>query len=135
MKKQDDFKIVITNSEITELIKYITNCFLATKVAFCNEIDLIAKKFRGKFRINWNDEIREFWLLDKRINPSHTIVTEERGFGGNCLVKDLDGLIGFSHSKFFKAVKEQNEKTKKFVLPSKNKQTHIHLGSESKMVR
>ena len=31
--------------------------------------------------------------LDRRIGPDHLTVTPERGFGGSCLPKDLDGLI------------------------------------------
>jgi UDPglucose 6-dehydrogenase len=103
-------QIELVFTETSELIKYITNAFLATKVAFCNEMDLIARKFN----LEWNRNLRRLFLLDKRVGDSHTIVTEERGFGGTCLPKDLDGLISFSNSKFFKAVKEQNERTKAF---------------------
>jgi UDPglucose 6-dehydrogenase len=31
--------------------------------------------------------------MDRRIGPDHLVVTPERGFGGGCLPKDLDGLI------------------------------------------
>ena len=34
------------------------------------------------------DWARLLWLQDDRINPSHTLVTAERGYGGQCLPKD-----------------------------------------------
>lgn len=112
------FDVHLMIAEESELIKYATNAFLATKVAFCNEIDLIARKYR----LTWNC-MRPYILLDKRIGESHTVVTEERGFGGTCLPKDLDGLISFSNSKFFKAVKEQNIRTKKYDKIPQGKHT------------
>ncbi len=71
-----------------ELMKYTINCYLATKVAFFNEIFDIA----GVAGVDY-DELRELVLLDDRINASHSMVTEERGFGGKCLPKDLSALI------------------------------------------
>ena len=35
------------------------------------------------------DWARLLWLQDDRINPSHTLVTAERGYGGQCLPKDI----------------------------------------------
>jgi UDPglucose 6-dehydrogenase len=115
----EDYDDWVVDSDISEMVKYITNAFLSTKVAFFNEIDLILRKNKHE----WND-LRSLVLLDKRINPSHTIVTKERGFGGTCLPKDLDGLISFSNSKFFKAVKEQNERTKAYKIPQSKHPKH-----------
>ncbi len=71
-----------------ELMKYTINTFLAMKVAFFNEIYDIA----GLAGVDY-DELRELVLLDERVLPNHTMVTEERGFGGKCLPKDLSALI------------------------------------------
>jgi UDP-glucose 6-dehydrogenase len=38
-------------------------------------------------------ELREIWLADERIGRSHTIVTEERGYRGRCLPKDVAAII------------------------------------------
>ena len=68
---------------VAEVVKYMENAFLATKVAFCNDFfDLCAAV---GVDYNW---ARLLWLQDDRINPSHTLVTEERGYGGQCLPKD-----------------------------------------------
>ena len=42
--------------------------------------------------MNYN-ELREVWLADERIGRSHTIVTEERGYRGRCLPKDMAAII------------------------------------------
>jgi UDPglucose 6-dehydrogenase len=77
-----------TDSLTAELCKYMENCFLATKVAFVNQFYDIANSVGVDF-----DELRELWLADARIGRSHTLVTEERGFRGRCLPKDMKALI------------------------------------------
>jgi UDP-glucose 6-dehydrogenase len=64
------------------------NCFLATKVAFVNQFYDIAAKLGVDFA-----ELRQLWLADPRIGPSHSSVTEERGFRGRCLPKDVSALV------------------------------------------
>jgi UDPglucose 6-dehydrogenase len=71
-----------------ELIKYFENCFLATKVAIFNEFHDLAVAVGA----DW-DRVREGFLLDPRIGISHTVVTEERGFGGRCFPKDTAALL------------------------------------------
>ncbi len=81
-----------TDAVTAELTKYMENAFLATKVAFCNEFYEIAEGLG----VDYN-ELRELWLLDPRIGRSHTWVHPgERGFGGDCLPKDLDALLAFA---------------------------------------
>jgi UDPglucose 6-dehydrogenase len=77
-----------TDARTAELCKYMENCFLATKVAFVNQFFDIARAFRVDF-----NELRELWLADPRIGESHTRVTEERGFAGPCIPKDVNALI------------------------------------------
>jgi len=82
-----DATIVQTNSNSSELIKYTTNAFLATKVLFANEIYEVC----SKLEINYN-EIIDSVKLDARIGKSHWSVPGNDGkvgFGGSCLPKDL----------------------------------------------
>jgi nucleotide sugar dehydrogenase len=73
----------------SEIIKYMENAFLATKVAFANEFFDICAAFGA----DWHT-VREGWLLDPRVGRSHTAVFEEdRGFDGNCLPKDLAAIV------------------------------------------
>ena len=80
-------------SSIPELImtKYVRNCFLATKVAFFNEIyDLCQERNDMDY-----DEIASLVGLDDRIGKSHMQVPGpdgDRGFGGACFPKDTKAL-------------------------------------------
>lgn len=77
-----------TDSTTAELVKYMENAFLATKVAFCNEFYDIAAAVGVDY-----DELRELWLLDPRMGRSHTFVySDDRGFGGACLPKDVSAI-------------------------------------------
>lgn len=104
-----------TDSRTAELCKYMENCFLATKVAFVNQFFEIAGTLGVDFR-----ELRELWLSDPRIGSSHTVVTEERGFGGACLPKDLDALIAtmipFGRAPLLEAVANYNRKVRHCAL-------------------
>jgi UDPglucose 6-dehydrogenase len=77
-----------TTARTAELCKYMENSFLATKVAFVNQFYDIAKAFDVDF-----DELRELWLADPRIGSSHSIVTDQRGFRGRCLPKDVAAIV------------------------------------------
>lgn len=110
----DAFKAVLgantvyrkTDAASAELSKYMLNCFLATKVAFFNTFKDIADAAQLDY-----DEVRELTLLDARVGRSHTIVTEERGYGGKCLPKDLRAMIGQnpSNTKLLQIVNGYNE--------------------------
>ncbi len=78
----------VTDAKTAELCKYMENAFLATKVAFVNQFYDLAEAMG----VNYN-ELRELWLADERIGRSHTIVTEERGYRGRCLPKDMAAII------------------------------------------
>lgn len=87
------------------MAKYATNAFLATKVAFANQMHDICQE-QG---LSW-DIIRELFILDKRVGPTHTLVTERRGFGGYCLPKDLSALIAMSEeAPLLKSVQDYNK--------------------------
>jgi nucleotide sugar dehydrogenase len=72
-----------------EVVKYMENAFFATKVTFVNEFREIAEAMGA----DWHT-VREGWLLDPRVEPSHTAVfADNPGFGGKCLPKDLSAII------------------------------------------
>lgn len=75
-----------TDPTTAEVIKYMENAWLATKVTFCNQFKVIC----DQFGVDYNT-VREGWLLDGRIERSHTVVRD--GFDGKCLPKDLNGII------------------------------------------
>lgn len=70
------------------LTKYFENSFLATKVAFFNQIYDLCKATD----INYNN-VSYLIGSDYRIGHSHTDVTKERGFGGHCFPKDTNAIL------------------------------------------
>ncbi len=89
--------IIQTNYETAEFIKYMSNCFFATKVSFLNEMRLIA----DKSNVDWNSAIEGF-VRDGRIGHSHMSVPGpdgKFGFGGSCFPKDIQAMIHFSKEK------------------------------------
>lgn len=103
--------IVKTGSKTAEMIKYFTNCFLASKVTFANEMYEICNKNNIDF-----DKVTEYALYDERIGKTHLMVPGpdgDRGFGGHCFPKDLSAMIDFSkksghYPNFLLAIKESN---------------------------
>jgi len=78
-----------TDPTSAETVKYMANCFLATKVIFANEIHDLCQKLK----IDYN-KVKEMVIVDKRMGSSHFGVTNEKGFGGKCFPKDIVALIG-----------------------------------------
>jgi len=106
------------DAKTAEMCKYMENCFLATKVTFCNEFYDIAEACDVDY-----DELRELWLLDPRITRSHTFVYENnRGFGGKCLPKDMKALIHSAREKGSPALLMEFilEKNSQYRLSSRN---------------
>ena len=96
------------NPSVAEMIKYMDNCFLATKVVFCNSFAEACKKAGIEY-----DDVREGWLMDDRINPSHTIVYEEQPFyDSHCFNKDIPAFANKFNDKFMKMVDEINTERK-----------------------
>lgn len=86
-----DIPIIKTSSTISETVKYITNTFLATKVAFANEFYQLCKKLKIDY-----DKVIEYSLYDDRLGNSHWGVPGPDGhfgFGGSCFPKDLNALL------------------------------------------
>jgi UDPglucose 6-dehydrogenase len=82
---------LIMKSVESESVKYIANCFFATKVSFFNEIYLLIEKLG----LDWNSIIKGV-TGDRRIGYSHYQVPGhdgDKGFGGACFPKDLNALI------------------------------------------
>jgi UDPglucose 6-dehydrogenase len=79
----------MTNSE-AEMIKLFRNCFLATKVSFCNEMNQYCELKNIDY-----ETVRKFATLDERILSSHSYVPGHDGsygFGGTCFPKDTSNL-------------------------------------------
>jgi len=88
--------LIKTSSTTAEMVKYTTNCFLATKVAFANEIAQICEKLDANgLNIDY-DKVIEYSKYDTRLGNSHWAVPGpdgSRGFGGHCFPKDINALM------------------------------------------
>ena len=84
-------KIIKTDAKTAELVKYVTNCFLATKVSFANEIYQLCNGLNLDY-----DKVIEYATYDERLGLSHWGVPGpdgDFGYGGHCFPKDLQALI------------------------------------------
>lgn len=87
-------KIIKTDSNTAELVKYITNAFLSTKVSFANEIYELCDGLNLDY-----DKVIEYATYDDRLGLSHWGVPGpdgDLGFGGHCFPKDLSALISIT---------------------------------------
>jgi len=89
----DSVPCIETNFETSEMIKYMNNCYFATKVSFLNEMKSVA----DKCGVDWDMAVEGF-IRDGRIGYSHMSVPGpdgKRGFGGSCFPKDVQAMINF----------------------------------------
>ena len=64
-----DATIVKTGSKTAEMVKYMTNTFLATKVSFANEMYEICERLGIDY-----DKVVEYAIYDERLGKSHWAV-------------------------------------------------------------
>ncbi len=82
--------VLRTNLKTAEMIKYVSNAFLATKISFSNEIGNICKSLG----IDVYDVMKGVGL-DNRIGPK--FLDAGLGFGGSCFPKDVSALKAKGH--------------------------------------
>lgn len=99
----------IVDGQTASLAKYIENCWLATKVSFCCNFWKLAEKEHVDY-----ETLRELFILDPRVNPSHTFVYDEKPYwDSHCLNKDVRALAYSRDNDFLKFIVDFNEKMKK----------------------
>lgn len=79
-----------TDPTTAELVKYVSNCFFATKLSFFNEMKQVADKLGVSYQ-----RLIKYVLMDGRIGNSHWEVPGHdgmSGWGGKCFSKDLNAL-------------------------------------------
>ena len=102
-----------TDPTTAEMVKYMANCYLASKVIFANEMFDISEKLGIKY-----EEVKKLVVADHRIFDSHLDITTARGFGGKCFPKDLLALRAMAKEKgvdteFLDTVWKKNLKIRK----------------------
>ncbi len=104
-------KLIVTSVRSAEMIKYASNCMLATKISFINEIANICEKVGADVR-----EVRAGIGADHRIG--HHFIYPGLGYGGSCFPKDVKALIHTARGagvvpELLEAVDSVNERQKK----------------------
>jgi len=107
--------IIKTGSTHAEMVKYVTNCFLATKVSFANEMFNLCNELNIDY-----DKVIEYAKFDERLGYSHWNVPGpdgDFGFGGHCFPKDMNALIYLGdrlgvNLKILKSALETNDKVR-----------------------
>jgi len=90
-----DMKLVLCSSTEAELIKLMSNSFLAMKVTFANWFYDICGMTGANYEM-----VRLGVELDPRIGPSHLRVPGndgKRGYSGSCFPKDVGNIVAFCH--------------------------------------
>lgn len=98
----------ITDSKTAELTKFMENSYLATKVSFCNQFNQIAEELGIQY-----EELRELFILDPRVNESHTFVYKDKPYwDSHCLNKDVPAIAEAYNAQLLKNIIEFNNKCK-----------------------
>jgi GDP-mannose 6-dehydrogenase len=84
---------IATDIETAELAKYVDNTWHALKVAFTNEISVLASTLDIDSR-----EVMNIFSEDSRLNISKAYMRPGFAFGGSCLPKDLRALVFFART-------------------------------------
>ena len=106
--------LVNTDLNTSELIKYASNAFLATKIAFINEIANISEKVAANIK-----QLTYAMGLDSRIGKDFLKVGP--GFGGSCFPKDILALSAIAKNqqtnlKILDAVIESNQMRPRLMI-------------------
>ncbi len=100
-----------TSLTTAELIKYASNCALATRISYWNEIYYICEKLGVDSNV-----VAQIVGMDSRIGKYGTV--HQKSFGGKCLPKDLKAFIEAAKSSgenpvLLTSVYDINERIKK----------------------
>lgn len=103
-----------TTNENAEMIKYVSNSFLAMKISFINEISRLCEAVGANVT-----EVKKGLVLDKRVGPA--FLNPGPGYGGSCFPKDVQGLMNIAIDKqlqlpVLRGVDESNELHKSYLV-------------------
>ncbi len=112
-----------------EMIKYASNCMLATKISFMNEIAKICDLSGADV-----EEVRLGMASDRRIGPH--FIYPGPGYGGSCFPKDVNALMFTAQElgmemEVITAVDRVNDRQKVYMFEKMNKHFNGDLKGKS----
>jgi len=107
-------RFVIMDIKSAEMTKYASNCFLATKISFINELSILCEKLGANI-----ENVRIGMSTDTRIG--NKFLFPGVGYGGSCFPKDTKALINIAKENSIKlnlieATDTVNENQKNYFL-------------------
>ncbi|SFQ24254.1 UDP-glucose dehydrogenase family protein [Salibacterium halotolerans] len=107
-------QIVVTDPRSSEMIKYASNAFLATKISFINEMANICDIYDADV-----NAVARGMGLDHRIGPK--FLKAGIGYGGSCFPKDVKALKYLAeekdyHPSLLQAVNDVNEQQNRRMI-------------------
>ncbi|MCX7820631.1 MAG: UDP-glucose/GDP-mannose dehydrogenase family protein [Brevinematales bacterium] len=122
--------VILVDTKSSEIIKYASNCMLALRISFMNEISKLCEVYGADIL-----KVRQGLGTDKRIGMPFLYAGV--GYGGSCFPKDVKAMIKMfqeigEDSKLFEAIDEINDKQReRFVSKILN---HFHNNLTGKKI-
>jgi UDPglucose 6-dehydrogenase len=118
LHKPIDGKLVLTNIETAEMIKYAANSFLATKISYANAVAHLSE-LTGADGL----KVLEAVGLDKRVGGQFLFAGA--GYGGSCFPKDVKAMIAIAKEagydfSLLKDVEEINKQAIQNIIKKTN---------------
>lgn len=109
-----DVPFVVTNVETSEMIKYASNSFLATKISFINEVAELCERVGADVEV-----VARGMGLDTRIGSQ--FLHPGPGFGGSCFPKDTQAIAHLAREndtklQIVESVLEVNDRIKRRMV-------------------
>jgi UDPglucose 6-dehydrogenase len=105
---------IICDNKISEMSKYASNVFLATRISFMNEMALLCDEYGVDIV-----KVAKIMSMDPRFGSSY--LSAGLGWGGNCLPKDVRALIHMAKSRgvplrLVRSVQQINQQQPRVVI-------------------